>query len=245
MAFIAFGLAILLSAISTPLYRVLEGYLLWPARWREARIQKQRKRRQNTQERADAAPEGWQQALIYEELHRFPVSDVEIVATRFGNALRASETYAADRYSLDSQDFWSELYASIPETLRTEYEQARAAIDFFVNLFYLAGAFGTLTLIIAFGTPTFSLLPAGFVAFALMPLSYRLATASTSYFNDTVRAIVNVGRIGLAANLGLRMPASLGLEREMWETIHAFTFYPYDEKWANRLNKFRAENPKP
>jgi len=240
MAAVAVGLAISLSAISTPLYRVLEGYTLWPHRLQEWAVAKQRERKRKTESKVKEAAEGWQQALLYEELNRFPVDDSEIVPTALGNAIRASETYAADRFNLDSQNFWSELYSVVPESLQGAYDQARAEIDFFVSLFYMVGAFGASAAMIALGTASFSLLPMAFVAFVLMPVCYRLATASTTYLNETVRGIVNVGRVGLAASLGLSLPPTLELEREMWGIVNAFTFYPYEDEWASRLDEFRA-----
>jgi len=239
MAFVAVGLAIMLNALSTPLYRILEGYLFWPSRFQDTAVKRQREKKKQIEAKARQTDEGWEQALAYEQLQRFPVSDSELAPTRLGNALRAFETYGLNRFNLDSQLLWSELWAASPESLRSEYEQSRVGVDFFISLFYLAGTFGISSIIVAIGTLSVSLAFVGIVALALMPFSYQLAAINTSYWSETYRAIINVGRFDLADSLGLDMPPTLELEREMWGVVNAFMFYPYEEEWASKLDRFR------
>lgn len=238
MAFVA----LLMNAFSTPLYRVLEGYLAWPKWLQELRIAKQRSRKKALADEAEKAT-GWRQGLLYERLQRYPAPDLEIAPTSLGNAIRSFETYGTDRFNLDALFFWPELFTLISEGLRNEYEQSRAAVDFFVSALYLSSLVGVaaITVAITQGAPSAFVVAA--VSFILVPLTYRLALQSTNYWGQTTRAIVNLGRKPLAESLSLILPAELEEEREMWGAVNAFFFYEYDDKWASELNRFRVSSP--
>jgi hypothetical protein len=241
LAFSALGLGITLSAISTPLYRLLEGYT-WPRRLQRWGIRRQTTKKRYLQTRAESANPGWERALWLEQLQRFPIEDNQIAPTSLGNALRALETYGVDRYQLDSQTWWIELVTLTPDSLRAELGEARAHIDFFVCLVYLSCAFALSALftgLFAQGGTT-SLVLSGVIAFILVPFWYRSAVTSTSYLQVVVRALVHIGRKHVANSLGLRIPATIEEEREMWSLAAAFVFYPYNPKWSGRLDKFRV-----
>ena len=243
VAFAAMALGLALTAASTPLYRLLEGYA-WPAGLRTRGVQRQRRRKQALTKRLEAGGEGWEQALLYEQLDRFPADDAQIAPTALGNAMRAFETYGVDRFNLDSQSLWTELLSVAPEGLRTEMGRARASVDFFVCVTYLSPVFGFAALAAGLvkGVEA-GLLVLGVAAVAAAPLWYRLAVAGTRYWSTTVRALVHLGRKPLAAGLGLRLPGTIEEERELWRLVAAFVFYPYDESWSSELDRFRAAAP--
>ncbi len=240
LAFLALALGLVMGAASTPLYRLLEGYS-WPGRLRNWGMDRQRSRKELIAKSVEELEDGPEKALRYEELQRFP-GDPDVAPSRLGNALRAFETYGVDRYNLDSQSFWTELLTVVPDSLRTELARARANVDFFVAATYLSAAFGVLAVAtgLAARTAGAGLALLGVVALVLSPCCYRLAVTSTTYWASTVRALVHLGRKELAAGLGLRLPRELEQEREMWHLLAAFVFYPYDPKWADRLDEYRT-----
>jgi hypothetical protein len=75
----------------------------------------------------------------------------------------------------------------------------------------------------------------------LTPFLYRSAVTSSTYWDATVRALVNLGRVPLAAALGLRMPATIAEERRMWRLLTKFTFDPFDKEHARQLDEFRLQ----
>jgi hypothetical protein len=243
LGFLALVLGLVMGAASTPLYRLLEGYT-WPRRLRRWGTERQRSKKARIAESIEELEDGLEKALRYEELQRFP-SDPEVAPTRLGNALRAFETYGVDRYKLDSQSFWTELLTVAPEGLRTELARARASVDFFVASTYLSATLGVLA--VASGLVVESsgvgLVLLGVVALVLSPGCYRLAVTSTTYWASTVRALVNLGRRDLASGCGLCLPHELEREREMWQLLAAFVFYPYDKEWADQLDEFRSGTP--
>ena len=117
VASITVGLA--LSTISTPLYRILEGYTLWPAVWQEKGIKYHRSRRQSLREAVTIGqndPEGSAvvNALALEKFNRYPDNDDQVAPTMLGNAIRRFEYYSLDRYQFDSQICWYHLRAAVP-----------------------------------------------------------------------------------------------------------------------------------
>ena len=231
---------LVMNALSTPLYRVLEGYL-WPVRLRSWGITRERSRRQALQQQVEDAT-GLERSLAQERLQRFPRNDEQIAPTRFGNAIRAFETYGSDRYQLDSQFMWVDLVAVAPESLQKELETARSSVDFFVATFYLSLVVGVGACLTAVLAPTgldLAILLVGIGSLVLVPVSYLSAVTSSTYWDATVRALVDLGRVPLAAALGLQLPSTIEREREMWTLVVAFGYYRFNARWADRLDPFR------
>lgn len=239
----AIGLA--MSALSTPLYRLLEGYL-WPKRLQAIATARQLKRRSALRRLADSQTEGVAAALAEEALHRFPQEDAEVAPTSLGNAMRAFETYGVQTYRLDSQTFWTELVAVVPESLRREVLGARVTVDLCVALVYNSLVVGILSVaagVVPRGGP-YPLTAAAGVAIALTaPLWYRAAISRCGYWDSAIRALVNLGRVPLATALGLTLPKSIEEERQMWTLMAQLAFYPYDSAWAVQLDEFRSGAP--
>ncbi|MGN9758832.1 hypothetical protein [Streptomyces sp. SD31] len=216
-------LGLVLNALQTPLYRVLEGYALWPASAYERGCRVQRSRRQQTVDRlADPAfTSPIRRALLREKLSRYPVSDEQIAPTRLGNAIRRFEEYGHDRYRLDTQVLWNELASAAPEPATKQVVTARTSVDFFVALLYGHAAVA----VTAFASVSAShahrpvLVLTGVCLIALTPLWYHAAVAATDEWAASVRALVNLGRKPLAEGLGLALPKSLEDERRMWKLV--------------------------
>jgi hypothetical protein len=229
-------LGFLLNAISTPLYRVLEGYS-WPQRAQRWGVARQRKRRQCLEQAVVGA--GWQLGLHLERLARFPRNDAQTAPTRLGNALRSFETYGKTRFNLDSQTLWLELNASVPKSLQVELDRSRAIIDFFVALIYLNAAFGLLTMLFECSTG----FHIGITVYAVLSIAsgflwYDMAVTSSSYLGLAVQALVNLGRIKLAGQLGLEVPATIEDERRMWGLVTKFVYFA-DLSFATQLDAYR------
>jgi hypothetical protein len=249
LAFASVAIGFVLSAAQTTLYRLLEGYMFWPEELvaRGRAIQRERKGRlqEKLREAQEATGNEIQVGLLEEKLNRYPVADGQTAPTALGNAIRAFETYGDDRYHLDSQTFWYELNAAAPESLQKEVERARVPVDFCVASFFLLIPFGLLALIagLAHSTDRALLLVSAVVAFAALPAWYRLAVSSVAGWGASVQALVNVGRIGLAEDLGLSLPETIAEEREMWDQVRWFAGEAFEETNAAQLDRFRKRPP--
>ncbi|MEH2536936.1 MULTISPECIES: hypothetical protein [unclassified Bradyrhizobium] len=233
-------IAFTLNSCSAFLYRVLEGYLLWPKCVQKVAIKRQLRLKHELQRDVDSG--GWARGLALEKLARYPMRDEQVVPTRFGNAIRSFETYGKTRFNLDSQTLWYELCASAPKYLQSAIETARSSVDFFVAMTYLSFLFGLTSLFLAlsrFGSPKLFIVSAG--AFGLTLLSHWFAVRTTAEWSYSVQALVNIGRIKLAEQLGLRVPDTLEAEKEMWGFATSYVFWSKPEIGA-KLDPFRTSS---
>lgn len=249
----AVALGLLLSALQVPMYRFLEGYYLKEPRagtWAHS----QRVRRDQLRDELLARRRGFsnsmagiKRGLLVEQLRRYPSEDDQVAPTRFANHLRALERYGRDRFCLDSQTLWNELINVVPGTLRDDEQHARAGVDFFVALIYLGLVGGTAAGVAVILDPTHWIVFGSVAAGALAStwLWYELAVISVSPWYLAVQAIVNLGRVPLAAKLGLVLPASLEEERQMWRTVGWLVREPYNPRISELLEPYRATPPDP
>jgi hypothetical protein len=233
---------LILSALQTPLYRILEGYLLWPAGLRKRRTATHLARRTQLQREAQEAT-GIEAALKRERVRRYPTDKRQIAPTLLGNAVRRFETYGFDRYRLDSQLLWSQLRAVAPELAVKQVDQARAGVDFFICLIYsqLAVSVTALAALVA-GRPyglRLGLTAIGSVMVAY--LCYRLAIVASDSWCASVQCLVDTGRAPLAKVFGLVSPKEFEQEREMWRGVNWLVRRPYEPELATYLNQWRAE----
>ncbi|WP_405639583.1 hypothetical protein [Streptomyces sp. NBC_00019] len=240
-------LGFVLNALQTPLYRILEGYLLWPRRAFERGCGRQRARKEGIAALI-AHPDGRtpvQRALLNEQLARYPADHDQLAPTRLGNAIRRFEEYGHNRFGLDSQVLWNELSAVAPVQARRQVETARTSVDFFVALLYgngVVAAFALLALTSAEAERTL-LIVTGIVLCALIPLWYRSAVYATDEWAAAVRAMVNLGRKPLADALGLVLPQRLAEERAMWQLVTRMSRRPYRDAADAAFAPYRAAPP--
>lgn len=238
-AFVALtaALAISLSALSTPFYRLLEGYL-WPNWLQEWGLKQQRTQKKAFQSAASSGT-GWRRGLALENLARYPLDDSQIVPTRFGNAIRAFETYGKTRFNLDSQTLWNELVAVAPKHIQSELNSTRSSVDFFVASFYLSIFFGFACWVLgAIEHFKISILLLSVPAFLLAILCHWLAIRAIDAWADPVHALVNLGRVKLADSLGLRLPKTLEEEKTMWGLVTMYSYYANPE-YGRALDAYR------
>lgn len=243
---ISIALGAVLNVMSTPLYRLLEGYS-WPKWLRQCAVnwQKRKYRALRATVEAGIAGQEWETGLAWERLARYPSDIDQIAPTGFANALRSFETYGVSRFKLDSQIMWTELWSVVPDQTRTEYNGAKVFVDLFVATFYLSLAFALASLIIVFIDCQHRLLDAIAVIapLVLAVYCYRMANVASTSWSATVQALVNIGRKPLADSLGLVLPATLAEEREMWEAVVGYVFYgPTDGAgFGASIDRFRAQ----
>lgn len=230
------ALAISLSSLSTPLYRVLEGYL-WPRWLQEWGLRRQRAEKEAL--RAAVAGSGWRRGIALEKLARYPLDDNQIVPTKFGNAIRAFETYGKTRFNMDSQTLWHELLAVVPKQIQLEIESARSSVDFFVALLYLSVLFGFACVFLgAIEHFKISILLLSVPAFLLAILCHWLAIRAIDGWGYPIHALVNLGRVKLADSLGLRLPETLQEEKAMWGLVTKYSYYA-DRGYGDALDIYR------
>ena len=231
---------LVLSSLSQPLYRILEGYN-WPewARENGIRAQKVRKTRLKAITETKTGVE-WGRAI--ENLARYPLDDNQVAPSRFGNAIRAGEQYGKSRFNLDSQTLWHDLNSVAPKYVQTEIESGRASVDFFVATLYLSILVGLLCLAVCALRGANEMALYALLAFAVAYACYELAVSATDTWTDPFRSLVNLGRVKLAAKLGLKIPKILEEEKIMWGLVTRYVYFA-DPTVGQALNFYRKDNP--
>lgn len=235
--------AFVVDYVQVPITRLFEGY--WPAlrpleRWRRRRYERalgqldDRLNRLGKEvlalkaEGRDAGPrEAELNRLTQFRLLGFPPPGYEahLMPTRLGNLYKAAELYPFDRYGADSVIIWPRLREVLPDKLAERLQEVKTAVDFLLLFSFLSSAFtllsvpylwsrgaqGWLVLACAAG------LPLGW-------LSYRAALSPAQAYAELLKVAFDLHRRALLKALGLRAPATLGQEREMWRKIVEFIY---------------------
>jgi hypothetical protein len=221
------GSSVVMTQLSLPLLRLLEGY--WPGwlGWLKTRliaraIDRQRKWRDewnrldaSRQRAATARPNlpgatpapqvaaataiRSKQAALDQRLHDFPADEQMAMPTFVGNVLRASETYPEERYGLGAIVVWPALWLVLPQDARHALGASRRSLDQSVTV--LVALF--LTLVWA-PWSWLVLIP----ALLGPPLVYLLFVIPQAQgFAQQVRATFDVHRMLLYASLRVPVPA--------------------------------------
>ncbi|KAB1145411.1 hypothetical protein F7R91_19805 [Streptomyces luteolifulvus] len=230
---------LLLNALQTPLYRILEGYMFWPqwmhdlGRWLQGkRMGRLDKKITKLQTAINAGKSrSLRLAIIEERRALYPVDKNQVAPTRLGNSIRQFEEYSFNRYELDTQTLWYEISAVAPKEVSRQGDVARGAVDLFVCLL-----FGhILVSLAALGAALSGARNGGilWVTFAglvvLARVWYQVACVSAAEWSATQQALANLGRRPLAKALGLELPEDILEERRMWRRVTLFVQDAYVE----------------
>jgi hypothetical protein len=219
-------LAVLFAYCSQPIYRLLEGYTM------PATLARRLRRRQLREwHRLDALSAlGFRDEAVaglhIERRSLYPEERDDVQATRLGNALRAMEGYGASRFGLDQQSLWYELMTVAPTPLRSDLEDTRSAVDFFVSLLSHCALLAAVSAPIGAATGDPVPMAVAAVAIAVAWASYRGAVQSVLEWRYALQALVNTGRPQLATSLGFALPDDFATERQLWESFAGHTIDP-------------------
>ena len=268
---------LLLVAINGFLIRFLEGYYYFP--WKNKLTNRHKRRFKelqdflsdwkekyksndpNIKKKAEQKmTEAIEKELIISE--RFPDSDNWIMATKFGNSIRAFEVYPRVMYGIDSVLSWNRIVAVMPEDFREIIDNAKANVDFWVNLLVLALIFGMIvfglyisgiswqgigffySFLVSTLVPTVTMLI--LVIFFLF-CYYRAIEASVEW-GDWVKTAFDIYLPKLASSLELELPTSRTDERKFWMEFSQAITYRNPEVLPNRKTRagvVQPENPAP
>jgi hypothetical protein len=227
---VAWLLGTLLLIINRALIRFLEGYgLLKRIGLLNRQLQRfdtlkkrldevKEKRDTEKREYGEARPETIREyrELFWEWRRVFPHERSFILPTRFGNTLRAFEVYPYVLYGIDSIALWPRMLALLPTDFRNSINEAKARVDFGVNMVYL-----TPLVILEYGILAIitTKLPMPWLVFLLLVvtwLSYRLTISSALQWGDLVKSVFDLYRGDLLKQMGLKQPESWDEERKLW-----------------------------
>lgn len=229
------------------IYRAMEGYIgpFKSAIW----LDNERLRFQRANLRVDAAEAQFDQPDpaavarartdylrgLRELATDFPDREALLLPTRFGNRVRAFETYPYVVYGVDSIPIWLRLQGVMDKEAHAAIAEARSRVDFFVNLWLLSAALAIVMGPAAAWSTTFgwhgfsSLKGTAYAAWAsatlLAWLSYRGALAMAVSWGDQVKTSFDLYLPALAQQLGFRVPSDPAEARKFWGAINEMCLY--------------------
>jgi hypothetical protein len=146
-----------------------------------------------------------------------------VLPTRLGNTIRCFERYPSQEYRIDGVRLWDHLSVVMDASLLTRVEQARANLNFLLNLSFLLGVLVASLVTLAVWTPRATLLnawlPAAILAL-LSVLAHRGSLWLALLWGDLVRASFDLYRDRLYEELGYgELPKNRAAERKEWAAI--------------------------
>jgi len=251
----ALVLSVLLIALNRFIIRTLEGYgKLNPLRvltcWQRSHFQRQiapllaeaarveieRKSNPNAEPNLPDFSSNLAQAM-----KQYPDRAEDVLATKFGNVMRAGEVYSRVVYELDAIPTWPRLYMVLPKSAKDQLRDSRATLDFNANLFVLSVA----AIVIASVQFTFGSPPPKWYFLLCIPAmgaiyGWFALPQSAHQWGEVVKSTIEMHRNRLAKELGLTIPGTLEAEREMWRQVSRMMMFRSTEA-AAKLSPFRAQ----
>jgi hypothetical protein len=244
--------SILIMLLNHSFYRIAEGYV-GPFAWIAAdRGNKKRaallRRRDDliAQEKDQALCENQKRAIsskidkLYLKLAtRFPDLRFPALPTRFGNVIRAFESYPPVVYGADSIPTWTRLTAVMSKQYNSAIADTRAEVNFFLNAFVL----GCVVALVALACLFISLIPVHLACCPAHPqsrwffveflagslfvawLGYEAAIWRAAAWGELVKSAFDVYLPALARQLGYELPRSQNERRMFWEAFNVMAVY--------------------
>lgn len=169
----------------------------------------------------------------------YPPERENVLPTKFGNVMRAFETYSRSMYGIDAIPLWPRLSAMVPEAYGEMLNWARAQVNFAVNVFYLPVAIVVEYGILAALTRTLPALWLVGLAILIMWGAYRMAIINAVQWGNLVKGSFDLYRYDLLKQMGLERPASWEQERVLWTAISRSFLY-WEPLEAARSNNAEA-----
>jgi len=187
--------------------------------------------------------------------YSFPPSENLIMPTRFGNVLRAAESYSK-RYGIDSVPLWGRLVSAMPSQeeggMMEKINEANNQCQFLLNGVLLGVAFACICLAAtAYESILWWTHPAinhqngqlaiiyfviMIIAIALAWFFYEASLLNVGQFGGMIRAAIDLYRFHLLEALHLDLPKTLHEEKKIWVKLSYFVTGNLDYNDQNLIN---------
>jgi hypothetical protein len=153
------------------------------------------------------------------QLRYYPDKVENLLPTRLGNTLRASEEQAGGRYGLDTNVAYPRLYPLVSERLAAQLRDFTGQLDTAAHLcvVLMAATVVSGVLLVPSGSPGWLVVPA--VTGALAWFAYRAAITAAKLLGNQWMVSFDLHRFDLLVQLHYRLPGDLDEERRLNETV--------------------------
>jgi hypothetical protein len=205
----AWFFAAIIDSQTRRITQLFEGYWSGPF----ARIAEQGKKRHQTI--LTGLLKAGKMSEVYQ---RYPLAVDDVMPTRLGNVLRASERYPFDRYGANAIIVWPRLYMVLPDSVIATSAQARASLEFQLVLAALGVLFSVLSGVYLVAiTAAAWLFATAFWGGALVAVfAYQASLAAAAVYAESLRAAFDLYRLDALTHLQLPRPTNATDEHARW-----------------------------
>lgn len=172
----------------------------------------------------------------------FPPDPESVLPTRLGNAIRAFEYYANQRYKIDPITIWPRLLAVLPKEFLDEIEDVSNSFNFLVNIVLMVQISGLLLLVAsAYNTSYWPLLGA-FTSFIVSYLLYRAAISRAIAWGFMFNTAFDLYRRDLLKQFGFSPPSNIEEEQKLWTKILQLIMYKETKNLDFNGEKLEGKN---
>ena len=141
-------------------------------------------------------------------------------------------------YGIEAVVAWGRLEPLMPKNFRDSLAEARAQLNFAVNLMLVSFLVLVLYVTVAIAQRSLPAIWLPIAVTAITVIAYFTALSSLTLYGTYVKSAFDLFRADLAKHMGLRMPSSSSDEREMWIEVSRMMTYRSAPAWE-RLEKYR------
>jgi hypothetical protein len=156
------------------------------------------------------------QKLIEKLASRFPSQEGLVLATSFGNTMRAFEDYPRVLYQFESIHGWCRIQAVMSKEYRQLIDSGRAMMDLWVNMWFVGLVVILAYVCLAACTWQAQVWWFPFVAILLTFLIFQLARDAAERWGELVKGAFDVYLPALCKKLGYALPTTNAEERHFW-----------------------------
>lgn len=158
----------------------------------------------------------------------YPIESGFVLPTRFGNVLRSFESYPQAQYGMDGVMCWPRLLSVIPKDVLAPVDEARSAVDFFVNGSILSATLAGVLFVVGCATTNAQAAWSTLIRWPLETLGLLLCAAlfyqgainRAAAWGSAVKSMFDLYRWDLLKKIGYQqVPATRVEERALWDAI--------------------------
>jgi hypothetical protein len=237
-------------------YQLLEGYKLpkplrcWLRQKKQERLRKLLDEIKKLYDRYQSERERFPPKLLdrYMDLRDeratwLPPNESLVLATDFGNAIRAFESYPNEIYGVDGVTLWTHLSMVMPKEVTEGIDQSRTNVDFLINCMFFSLVFAALAVVRCLYTgPWTHIREFGYflgkiqyswlfwtgVALIAAWIFYRWAVNRVPEWGAAVDAAFDCYLPKVAEQLGYELPLTADEQQTFWTTLSQQIIYRRD-----------------
>jgi hypothetical protein len=180
------------------------------------------------------AADKWE-AQVVKDLNQvqFEFAGKNVGPTKMGNISEIASYYAASRYSMNLEVFWTRLQKVLQGDVNfySVLQDAKLQLDFLVGLFWLTLTFTMIWVILLpyFGEANSLFLLIAIFGPVLTWIWYLIALQNNRAFSDLLCAAIDLYRLDLLKMLHVPLPVNAEQERILWKTLEQRAQFGYNE----------------